>query len=201
MIIYKTTNLINGKIYVGQDSKNNSNYLGSGKYIINSIKKYGKENFKKEYICECSNKEKLDEKEIYWIKELNSKVPNGYNIVDGGTGGDTITNNPNLDFIKKKMSELKIGKHHSEETKEKIRESIFGKHHSEETKEKIGNKSKGRKHTKETKKKLYDLNIGKKMSEEIKFKMRKPKSEEHKINMSKSAKLGWIKRRLKKLKI
>ena len=36
MIIYKTINLITGKIYIGQDSKNNPNYLGSGKYIKRS---------------------------------------------------------------------------------------------------------------------------------------------------------------------
>jgi hypothetical protein len=80
MIIYKTTNLITGKIYVGQDSKNNPNYLGSGKYIWNAIKKYGKENFKKEIICGCNSREELNEKEIYWIKELNStNLEIGYN--------------------------------------------------------------------------------------------------------------------------
>jgi hypothetical protein len=41
MIIYKTTCLINGKIYVGQDSKNNPDYLGSGIYLNRAIKKHG----------------------------------------------------------------------------------------------------------------------------------------------------------------
>ena len=86
MIIYKTTNLITGKIYIGQDSNNNPNYLGSGKYLWNAIKKHGKENFKKEIICECSSKEELNEKEKYWIKILKCKTPNGYNITDGGNG-------------------------------------------------------------------------------------------------------------------
>ena len=86
MIIYKTTNLITGKIYVGQDSKNNSKYLGSGKYISKSIKKYGGKNFIKEILCECSSREELNEKERYWIKDLCCKVPNGYNISDGGEG-------------------------------------------------------------------------------------------------------------------
>jgi len=50
MIIYKTTNTINGKIYIGKDVKNDPNYIGSGLYIKNAIKKYGKEHFKKETI-------------------------------------------------------------------------------------------------------------------------------------------------------
>ena len=41
MIVYKTTNLINGKIYIGKDMKNNPNYLGSGTILRRAIKKYG----------------------------------------------------------------------------------------------------------------------------------------------------------------
>jgi hypothetical protein len=50
MVIYKTTNLINGKIYIGQDSNDNKNYLGSGLKLKRAIKKYSKENFIKEVI-------------------------------------------------------------------------------------------------------------------------------------------------------
>ena len=50
MIIYKTTNLVNGKIYIGKDKNNNPSYLGSGKILKLAIKKYGKENFTKETI-------------------------------------------------------------------------------------------------------------------------------------------------------
>ena len=84
MIIYKTTNLINGKIYIGQDINNNPKYFGSGKIIINSIKKYGKINFKKEILEKCCNEKELDEKEIKWIKELkstNRKI--GHNTCEG----------------------------------------------------------------------------------------------------------------------
>ena len=70
-IIYKTINLINNKIYIGQDSKNRNYYLGSGKLIKRAIKKYGIENFKKEVIEECS-KENANERETYWIKELKA---------------------------------------------------------------------------------------------------------------------------------
>ena len=81
MRIYKTINLINGKIYVGQDYNNRDNYLGSGKIILKAIKKYKKENFKKEILEECNSQEELDEKEKYWILKLDSTNPNiGYNI-------------------------------------------------------------------------------------------------------------------------
>lgn len=87
MVIYKTTNLVNGKIYIGQDSKNNPGYLGSGKIIKYAIKKYGKENFKKEILETCNTKDILDERERFWIKELNSRDKNvGYNITEGGEG-------------------------------------------------------------------------------------------------------------------
>jgi group I intron endonuclease len=87
MIIYKTTNLINGKIYVGQDSKNDKNYLGSGVILKKAIKKYGLESFKKEVIDIANTKEELDLKEIFWINKLNSTDKFiGYNLSNGGNG-------------------------------------------------------------------------------------------------------------------
>jgi group I intron endonuclease len=89
MIIYKTTNLVNGKIYIGQDSKNNPNYLGSGKLIKYAILKYGIANFVKEVIESCNSKNELNEKERYWIKTLKSQdMQIGYNIKPGGEGVD-----------------------------------------------------------------------------------------------------------------
>jgi group I intron endonuclease len=87
MIIYKTTNLVNGKIYIGQDSKNNPKYLGSGVIIERAIKKNGINNFKKDIIEICSNKEELDIREQYWIGLYNSTDEKiGYNITKGGGG-------------------------------------------------------------------------------------------------------------------
>jgi hypothetical protein len=89
MIIYKTTNLINGKIYVGKDVKNNHSYIGSGFIFRISVEKYGKENFKKEILEYCHTIEELNKKEKYWIKTLNSTDKNiGYNIMEGGQGGN-----------------------------------------------------------------------------------------------------------------
>lgn len=88
MIIYKTTNLINGNFYIGQDSKNDPMYLGSGKLLKLAIQKYGKENFVKEIIIECNTKNDLDQQEIFWISKLNPV----YNLAKGGSGGNTRYN-------------------------------------------------------------------------------------------------------------
>lgn len=88
MIIYKTVNAINGKFYIGQDSKNNPEYLGSGTLLKRAIEKYGKENFIKEIVEVCSTKTELNEREKYWIKETKAQEI-GYNIAEGGQGGNT----------------------------------------------------------------------------------------------------------------
>lgn len=93
MNIYKTTNKVNGKIYVGKDVTHGAEYLGSGVLLRKAIKKYGKENFEKTIIEECFSVEDLNAREVFWIKSLNSTDKKiGYNIAFGGTGGDTTTN-------------------------------------------------------------------------------------------------------------
>ena len=61
--IYKTTNNINGKIYIGQHKSNifDSNYKGSGVRLADAIKKYGKDNFSVELLVECQSKQEMDE--------------------------------------------------------------------------------------------------------------------------------------------
>jgi len=71
MVIYLTENLINGKKYIGKDSKNNPAYLGSGKYLLKAIKKYGRVNFKKTILEHCKSIEDLNSKEIYWLQKYN----------------------------------------------------------------------------------------------------------------------------------
>lgn len=89
MFIYKTTNLLNGKIYIGQTSKNKPDYFGSGPIILKAIKKYGKENFVRTTLEECTTKDQLNIREKYWISLLNSTDrKTGYNISTGGNGGN-----------------------------------------------------------------------------------------------------------------
>lgn len=95
MIIYKITNLINGRIYVGKDKHNNPKYLGSGIILHQAINKYGIENFKKEILEYCTTNEELCDREKYWINKLNSLYEfGGYNLTIGGEGGDTFTHKP-----------------------------------------------------------------------------------------------------------
>lgn len=92
MIIYKTTNLVNGKIYIGKDKHNNPKYLGSGKRLDNSINKYGKENFEKVILEYCDSEKHMVEREKYWIKYFDSTNRlTGYNLTHGGEGGDTFS--------------------------------------------------------------------------------------------------------------
>jgi group I intron endonuclease len=104
MIIYCIENLINHKRYIGQSSNSNYNsneefqkskYWGSGRLIAYSIKKYGLENHKKWIIIKnipytIKGFNELNRYEILWIKKLNTKIPNGYNLADGGGGAKGI---------------------------------------------------------------------------------------------------------------
>jgi group I intron endonuclease len=99
MQIYQTINTINSKFYIGQDSYDNPEYLGSGKILKQAIKKYGKGNFIKIILEDnIRSKEELNSREIYWIEKLDA-INKGYNIAKGGSGGDTISNHPNYDAI------------------------------------------------------------------------------------------------------
>lgn len=89
MYIYKTTNLINNKFYIGKSTRQileSKDYYGSGIIIKQAISKYGKENFSKEIIDTACTVKELNEKEKNWIKELNA-IQEGYNISLGGDGG------------------------------------------------------------------------------------------------------------------
>lgn len=92
--IYKTTDLTNGKIYIGQHKSDTfvaESYVGSGRILRNikkSLEEDGisvRERFKTELVEECNSPEELNEREIYWISYYNSMDPSiGYNLHEGG---------------------------------------------------------------------------------------------------------------------
>jgi hypothetical protein len=89
MVIYKTVNQINTKWYIGKDAENRSYYLGSGKALINALKKYGKQNFIKIILEECSDLAHLSDREKHWIEITSATTdPMSYNIAPGGEGGN-----------------------------------------------------------------------------------------------------------------
>ena len=149
--IYITTNLLNGKKYIGQHkaSSFDTKYIGSGIYLNRAITKYGKTNFVCEVLESCETQDKLNEREIYWIKKFDAVASeNFYNISIGGTGGDlgylankkrseTITGHVVSDTTKRKMRESALGHTVSNETRQKLRHANLGKIVSEETKQKI----------------------------------------------------------------
>ena len=148
-VIYKLTNLINGKVYIGQttnyEKRIKEHFKGvHNTYISNAILKYGKDNFQDALIDEAYSKVELNNKEKYWIRGYNSNEKEiGYNLTSGGAHY-TLS-----DISKKKISESKkgnifrIGKYHSEESKKRISESKKGKKLSEDTRKKISEKTSG----------------------------------------------------------
>ncbi len=93
--IYKVTNKINSKIYIGQKKSPtflNEEYLGSGSLIRGAIIKYGKENFSCELLKECCSQFELDMYEEHFIKKFNSTSPEiGYNTSLGGRMNDKVS--------------------------------------------------------------------------------------------------------------
>lgn len=112
MIIYKITNEINKKIYIGQTKLTieerfilHKNKKSNCRYLKSAFNKYGIENFKIEKIEECKDFNELNLREEFWIKELNTLAPNGYNLTTGGAAPKHSS------MTKEKMSQTRKGKH------------------------------------------------------------------------------------------
>lgn len=86
--IYKTTNLVNGKIYIGAHSAETytDRYLGSGPLIKRAIEKYGRSNFKREIIAECVSAEVMYIVESHIVNRKFVDRPDTYNLQIGGSG-------------------------------------------------------------------------------------------------------------------
>lgn len=189
-LVYKTINLINGREYVGSHITENLNdgYLGTGKLILRAIKKYGKENFKREILKDCESEKEARNEEENFIKLEKTLIPNGYNINPTGQSGFT-------------------GRKHSKKTKAliskinriKLKDPKIRKKISENSKKQIGPKNSmyGKKQdTAKMKQRWIDFQhpwIGKNHTDKSKQKMSlshqgKELSEEHKNNISLASK-------------
>ena len=168
--IYRITNKVNGKTYIGQHKYNklNDKYMGSGKRLWEAYRKYGFENFEKQILVfNISKREYADLLEKTFIASEREKVgiKNCYNISNGGNGGYTGLVS---EETRQKLSKALKGKHRSEETKRKISESKKGqpgtwkdKHLPEETRKKISEAQKGKKLSEEHRRKLSEAKKGK----------------------------------------
>lgn len=140
-VIYVITNILTGKSYVGQKKTLNDKtpaklhrYYGSGTYIKNAIKKHGIENFEKHYICFAESAEELDEKEKFWINELDTKN-NGYNQTDGGDHFKGTVKHK--EGYREKMRQWALNAWKDPEYREKAMKPRYGLKHTEETKERM----------------------------------------------------------------
>jgi group I intron endonuclease len=150
MYIYKITNKINQKIYIGKHASKRKNYWGSGKKIKLAIKKYGKENFNKEIIETCDDEEQLSNREVFWIKFFDARNElKGYNITEGGEGNSTICNGYWLNKNLSDKHRKNISLHHADVSGEK--NPMFGKNRSELFKENLRKIKTGLKYSNETK--------------------------------------------------
>lgn len=148
MIIYKVTNKVNGKVYIGQTirtlEQRKWQHLDAAKngcktHFYNAIRKYGEENFVFEIIDEASSVSELNELERYYIAKFDT-IKNGYNMVDGGNNNVMF-----LDDVKQKHLESM----RSAETRAKISKTLkqYRKEHpwTEEQKRKFAESKYGNK--------------------------------------------------------
>lgn len=156
--LYRIKNKVNGKSYIGQTirpiekrleehQKGNSNYC---RLIYRSIKKYGWENFEKDWY-ECPD-EDLNVHEDFLVEMLGTLSPNGYNLREGGGGNGKLS-----EETRQKMSESQRGKTKSKEHRQKISKAMIEKMKSEEHRQKISEATKGEKHHRSNRVYQYDL--------------------------------------------
>ena len=179
--VYKITNTVNGKAYIGisihepKKRRIKDHLSGRGNRIIaNAVKKCGKDAFVYEILEANVFDEFLPDLEVAYIANYNTVVPNGYNLDSGGSHAIPS------EETRRKISEGNKGKRLSAETRRKISEGNKGKVISEETRRKLSETHKkpllGKRLSAETRRKISEGNKGKVISEETRRKL----SEAHK---------------------
>jgi group I intron endonuclease len=199
--IYCITNAVNGKQYVGQTKEGTKKrwmYHVRDAFctpknrgcpiLCRAIRKYGKDAFVHNVLEVVHTLEESNLRETFWIKELNTLSPRGYNCVSGGgvrelseetrlkMSGRKGPLSPNFgkkfsEEHRKRISAAKLGQKYrpmSEEVRQKHARGMKGKTHSESAKERIRESKIGVPRSAETKEKLRLANLGKKFSEERK---------------------------------
>lgn len=201
-ILYQTTNLVNGKIYVGvhklADTSYSKRYLGSGDNMKKAIKKYGRKSFTRVTLAEFTSSENAYAAESEMVTEEFSKRLDTYNVSLGGRGGASLTTEMKAKIgVAAKGNQYNLGKKLTDEHKARISAAGKGRKHSEATKAKMSLASKGNKRavgrvvSAEVRQKLSTAYKGRTHTVESKAKMSVAKkgvciSEEHKANISAS---------------
>lgn len=92
--VYKITNLLDGKFYIGKHQTENleDDYYGSGNYVRRAIAKHGLENFKKEILFVFDNEADMNAKEAELVTRDICDRDDTYNLCEGGKGGWSYTN-------------------------------------------------------------------------------------------------------------
>ena len=155
--IYITTNMVNGKRYIGQKKFEEGtnlyrwkSYLGSGTTLKRAIKKYGKDNFHRDIIDVAYSEEELNNKEKHYINVYDAiNSDDYYNIAEGGRK-DPFAGKTDEEILEirrrasESLSKVNKGENHpnfrkktKEETKIKISKSLKGRPLSEERKKNI----------------------------------------------------------------
>ncbi len=124
-IVYKITNLINGKIYIGVHKTKNieDGYMGSGKLIKRAIAKYGISNFKKENLAIFDNQIEMFKMESELVSDLFLEKSDVYNLKNGGSGGWDFVNN-NLTKEQRSVYNSKSGSWNNKEKRRKVWETV-----------------------------------------------------------------------------
>lgn len=192
--IYKITNRINGKIYIGQTTKSieyrfeqhkrtAKRKLSFTSYLYRAMNECGLDNFDVEELQTCDTREELDKAEQHWITHFCSQNSDiGYNILEGGRGGGCRSKE--FQLSEAQLSALESGRHlpSSEKQKNQLAERRRNCVVSEETRKKLSIASSGHVASEETKKKMSAAHKGKK---------KKPLTEAQKQNC-RNASLGRI---------